>query len=151
MFRSETYYRRAAGEGATYIGLLLVVYDTIAGDLRRAGLAADRGDIAGRCEATNHALLLLGHLESWAESVEDVTLRTSLGQFYGYLRAQAVAFQASTSGDGFAELARLVEETRAVWQQKEMMQVRQAPQVGLGDVVGAAEEGEGRRRMNWSA
>lgn len=111
-----------AGEGATYIGLLLVVYDTLAEDLRRAGQAAERTDIQARCVATNHALLLLGHLESWTASLDDVTLQTSLLQFYGYLRAQAMCLQTASHPDGFYNLARLVGETRAVWQKRESQQ-----------------------------
>lgn len=151
MIRSETFYRQAAGEGATYIGLLLVVYDTLAGDLRRAGQAVEAGDIAGRCDATNHALLLLGHLESWAASLAEVELRESLGRFYAFLRSQAIALQAATVGAGFADLAGLVEETRAVWQQKEAslsavrLQARQLP------AAFEAEEQSSASRGSWSA
>lgn len=116
---SETLYRQMAGEGATYIGLLLVVYDTLAEDFRRAGQAVERGDISARCEATNHALLLLGHLESWTESLDDATLASSLLQFYGYLRSHALQLQTATDPAAFHELARLVGETRACWQKRE--------------------------------
>lgn len=152
MFSSGTYYRRAAGEGATYIGLVIVVYDTLAGDLRRAGEAAAHGEIGARCEATNHALLLLGHLESWAESLEEEALRASLGQFYGYLRAQTIALQVSARSEGFEELAALVEGTRAAWQHKEMMHTGRTVGAHVGGgtspVPDEAEEGA---RMSWSA
>lgn len=119
MPNSETLYRQMAGEGATYIGLLLVVYDTLAEDLRQAGQAADRGDIAARCNASNHALTLLGHVESWAASLDDATLTSSLLQFYGYLRSQTLHLQTAKGGTEFYELARLVGETRACWQKRE--------------------------------
>ena len=151
MVSSETFYRQTAGEGATYIGLLLVVYDTLAGDLRRAGEAVDRGDIAARCHATNHALLLLGHLESWAESLAEVELRTSLSHFYAYLRVQAIALQAAGRKDGFNELAGLVEETRAVWQRKEASGAVTASQIGGVARAFAAEEQESSARGSWSA
>ena len=112
-----------AGEGATYIGLLLVVYDTLAEDLRRAGQAVENADIQARCDATNHALLLLGHLESWTASLDDATLQASLLQFYRYLRVQAMLLQTATEPAGFYELARLVGETRATWQKRESQQM----------------------------
>lgn len=119
MQSSESFYRQIAGEGATYIGLLLVVYDTLAADLRRAGQAADRADIAARCEATNHAILLLGHLESWTDTLDDATLQASLRHFYGYIRTQTMLLQANPKAQPFFDLASLVGDTRAAWQQRE--------------------------------
>ena len=152
---SETLYRQMAGEGATYIGLLLVVYDTLAEDLRRAGQAVERVDIAARCDATNHALLLLGHLESWVTSLDDTTLRGSLVQFYSYLRAQAMLLQTASHAEGFYELARLVGETRAAWQTREAQQAavpRPTAAPALGTQHWAEEdEASGSARHSWSA
>ena len=58
-------YRQAAANGATQIGILLIAYDALAADLLLAAEAASTGDIGTRCSRSNHALLLLGHLESW--------------------------------------------------------------------------------------
>lgn len=125
MFRtSETLYRQAAAEGATYIGLLLVAYDTLAGDLRRAGAAVANKAIAARCDASNHALLLLGHLESWAAALEEPVLKGSLSQFYAYIRSQMLAHQADSHPQAFLDLASVVEQTRAVWQAKESQQTQ---------------------------
>ncbi len=149
---SETLYRQMAGEGATYIGLLLVVYDTLAEDLRRAGQAIERADIQTRCDATNHAFLLLGHLESWTASLDDASLGTSLLQFYGYLRGQAMLLQTDLHPDGFYELARLVGETRAVWQKRESQQtsLAQAP-ASPGQSRQWPEDDGASGRHSWSA
>ena len=146
---SETLYRQMAGEGATYIGLLLVVYDTLAADLRRAGQAIERGDIAARCDATNHALLLLGHLESWTASLDDATLQASLRQFYSYLRSQAMLLQTASNPAEFYELARLVGETRAAWQQRESRQLALAPTPVAAQHV--PDEDGSNLRHSWSA
>lgn len=152
MFSSESYYRRASAEGATYVGLLVVVYDTLAGDFRNAGAAAARGDIAGRCEATNHALLLLGHLESWVDSLDDAALQDSLRQFYSHLRSQAIALQVTTGSEGFEELARLVAETRATWQQKEARERQMRSEAGkIAPVMSYEETGEREPGQSWSA
>ncbi len=151
MVSKETFYRQAAGEGATYIGLLIVVYDTLAGDLRRAGGAAERGDIAARCDATNHALLLLGHLESWASALPELSLRESLGQFYSFVRIQALALQAAQDKRGFVDLAQLVEETRAVWQQKEASVTGEVRQLSSAPQTFASDEMESFPRASWSA
>ena len=149
---SETLYRQMAGDGATYIGLLLVVYDTLAEDFRRAGDAVERGDIPARCAATNHALLLLGHLESWTGSLDDAVLAASLLQFYGYLRAQALRLQVAKAPAEFFELARLVGETRACWQKRETHSASAAP-APSGNAVLQSWDGEemGGLRHSWSA
>lgn len=149
---SETLYRQMAGEGATYIGLLLVVYDTLAEDLRRAGQAVERGEITPRCDASNHALLLLGHLESWTVSLEDATLAASLLQFYGYLRAQTLRLQTATDAAEFYTLARLVGETRACWQQRESQLTPPAlPHAAPVAPQSWDQEDNGGVRHSWSA
>lgn len=149
---SETLYRQMAGEGATYIGLLLVVYDTLAEDLRRAAQAVERAEIQARCDATNHALLLLGHLESWTASLDDATLQASLLQFYGYLRAQAMLLQTATQAVGFYDLARLVGETRAAWQKRESQQASMAHTPATpAQSQGWMDDIGGGGRHSWSA
>ena len=153
MQSSETLYRRIAGEGATYIGLLLAVYDTLAADLRRAGQAVDRRDIAARCDATNHAFLLLGHLESWTDSLDDATLQASLRKFYTHLRIQALLLQANPQSEAFFELAQLVGETRAVWQRRETLD-RAAANATPSAAVGASHADdwpEQPLQQRWSA
>ena len=115
----EAAYRTASASGATHIGLLLLVYDALASDLSKAAEALTRGDIAWRCNLSNHALLLLGHLEQWCDVLDDGSLANSLRQFYGHLRQQLLTYQATGTPDDFRALAGLVLETRAVWQLKE--------------------------------
>lgn len=150
MQSSESFYRSIAGEGATYIGLLVVVYDTLAADLRRAGRAVHAGDIAGRCAATNHAFLLLGHLDSWAESMEDGQLAASLRDLYRHIRLQSTLLQANPQAQAFFDLADLVNGTRAAWQQREAQQMlsgtgSRSPAVGYGADLAA------NPRQSWSA
>ena len=148
--RSETLYRHAAAEGATYIGLVLVVYDALAEDLRRAGEAVNRNDIAARCNASNHALLLLGHLESWTGSIDDPTLQSSLTQFYAYVRAQTLTIQAQPQAERFHELARLIGETRAAWQQKETL-AKPVPGSLTTSPLPPRVDSEDTPRLSWSA
>ena len=150
---SESFYRQTAAEGATYIGLLIVVYDTLAGDLRRAGLAVKQNDIAVRCNASNHALLLLGHLESWAAALEEHSLADSLSRFYSHLRSQLLSLQSHAEPEALFALAELVEQTRATWQTKEI-QLMRATQL-TNDHAKATPESENQstlhQRVSWSA
>ena len=112
-------YRQVAAEGATYIGLLTVVLDSLAEDLRLAGLAAASRDIPARCAASNHAFLLLAHLESWATDLDEPALKASLLTFYSYVRSTLTTLQAHTTEQPFLDLAVHVTELRITWQTKE--------------------------------
>lgn len=149
--QSEALYRSAAAEGATFIGLLLVVYDALASDLQSAAHAARRNDIAARCNASNHALLLLAHLESWIPSLDDPALGESLTQFYAYLRAQTLAVQASAMPEAFEELARLVSETRAIWHRKEAASHPVAAPAPLSPRTPPPVDFDDTPRLSWSA
>lgn len=119
MTKSVRAYRNSATEGATHIDILLACYDTLAGDLRMAGNAAARGSLTARCRYSQHALLLIGHMESWVSLLDDSNLAASLVSFYGYLRAEILQLQVSSEIDKFMNLALVVCETRAVWQRKQ--------------------------------
>lgn len=142
-------YRTSSAEGATHIGLLLSVYDALAEDIALSGEAEQNADLPARCRHSQHALLLLGHLESWVPSLEDATLEQSLLCFYKYIRAELLRLQTVRSREGFVELAMRVCEARAAWQSKQA-QARSA----IGDAeVDCTEypDGGGDSRACWSA
>lgn len=112
-------YRTSSADGATHIGLLLSVYDSLVEDISLAGEAAQRADLGSRCRHSQHALLLLGHLEDWISLLDDVGLQQSLRTFYAYVRTEVLRLQATDCKGGFPELAMRVSETRAAWQKKE--------------------------------
>lgn len=111
-------YRSASLQHASHLDLLLAAYDALAQDLRLAGLAAETGSIAERCSRSNHALLLVGHLESWTAFLGDTALEANLAQFYTFVRNEVMKNQDTRAGDAFASLALRVCEVRAAWQQK---------------------------------
>ena len=118
-YQSEIAYRSAAANGATHIGLLMLVYDALAKDLLDAGHAINRGDVEARCEKSKHALVLLAHLESWIQLLDDPKLAASLHSFYGHLRTSVLGLQMDQNSDACERLAKRVCETRTTWQRKE--------------------------------
>ena len=129
MTSSVRAYRNSATEGATHIDILLACYDALAEDIRMAGNAAVKGDLATRCRYSQHALLLIGHLESWGSLLDDPNLAASLVSFYEYLRAEILQLQLSSELDKFMNLALVVCETRAAWQRKQSAELSR-PLVG---------------------
>ena len=149
---TTSFYRQIAAEGASYIGLLTVVLDSLAEDLRRAGVAASRHDITSRCIASNHAFLLLGHLESWAAEMEEPALKASLLSFYFYLRATLLKLQIETSEHGFRDLAMHVTQLRITWQKKEMEVLQSySSQKNVSHYPKPAEQASTRLPTTWSA
>ncbi len=117
--QSRSAYHFAAGAGATQAGLTQLVYTHLAQDLLHAAEAIRNGHIQVRCAASNHALMLLGHVESWSAELEDPGLAQSLRAFYTMLRICVLQSQTASDPLLLEESAQRVLEMRAVWQAKE--------------------------------
>jgi flagellar biosynthetic protein FliS len=115
----ELNYRRSAIEGASPIGLVIALYDTLWGDLRRAAEAMNNNDIETRCSELNHGFLVLGQLESWVAPENGGDLAASLTQFYRYLRAKMMEASIKQSPKTLEELMELILHVRSAWQQRD--------------------------------
>ena len=94
---TELSYRRTAVEGTSGFGLLIALYDTLAGNLSRAAEAQRKSDIQKRCKEINHALLVIAHLEDWVDREGGGELAEKLVRFYSRLRAKMIEAQAKQS------------------------------------------------------
>jgi flagellar biosynthetic protein FliS len=57
-------YQQLAARGASPVGLVVSLYDTILRDFRRAQAALIAGDVEQRVFELNHALTVIAHLQS---------------------------------------------------------------------------------------
>jgi len=112
-------YRTTAATGANGLGMLISLYDTLAGDLRRAAEAQRGNDIATRCHEANHALLVIGHLENWLAQGTSGELTARLASFYAKLRSDILKAQAAQSADLLEQRMSDVLEIRTFWQKLE--------------------------------
>ncbi|MDR3735821.1 MAG: flagellar export chaperone FliS [Acidobacteriaceae bacterium] len=112
-------YRRSAIQGASPIGLVIALYDTLSGDLRRAASAIRSHDIEKRCAELNHASAVLGQLEDWIDVKSDGRLAESLSAFYGYLRARMMEAALRQSDSLLDEQIDLILLVRAAWQERD--------------------------------
>jgi len=94
MSPTEMAYRKTALSGSGGFGLLIALYDTLAGDLRRAAEAESRNDIGMRCQKINHALTVIAYLEDWIDRGPGGELAQGLKAFYGSLRRKMIEAQA---------------------------------------------------------
>jgi flagellar protein FliS len=112
-------YRKTALGGASGFGLLIALYDTLAGDLRRAAEAERRNDLEARCAQLNHALLVIAHLEDWIHRGSGGELAEQLIAFYGSLRRKMIEAQAKRSAEILEQQMAQVLDIRAIWQRLE--------------------------------
>jgi flagellar protein FliS len=116
---TELAYRRTAVEGSSGFGLLIALYDTLAGNLRRAAEAQRNDDIQKRCQEANHALLVIGYLEDWIDREGGGELAQKLVAFYSNLRAKLILAQARGSADILEQEMSVILAIRGTWQDLE--------------------------------
>ena len=113
-------YRKTAAEGASGFGMLIALYDTLAGDLRRAADAERNNDIEKRCLEVNHALLVIAHLQDWVDEESGGELSRKLIGFYSSLSQKLIEAQARRSVEMLEQQMRLVLDIRETWQEMEL-------------------------------
>ncbi len=114
--QTELSYRKSAIEGASSIGLIIALFDTLAGDLRRAAAAIRKNDIEQRCKELDHASLVVGQLESWVDLEKGGDSAQTLGQFYGHLRSQMMEASVSQSAAVLDAQIEMILHVRSAWQ-----------------------------------
>ena len=117
MSTTEMSYRQSAIQGASPIGLMIALFDRLAGDLRRAAAALRKNDIETRCKELNHALLVLGQLQNWVDVKNGGESAQTLSRFYAYLRAKTLEASASKSVKILEMQIDMILLVRTSWQQ----------------------------------
>jgi flagellar secretion chaperone FliS len=153
--RTDLLYRTSAAQGASGIGVLIALYDTLAGNLRRAAQAERNDDIPQRTREVKHALLVIAHLEDWLERGDGGELADQLRAFYASLRQDLMQAQARRSAHLLEQQMAKVLELRELWQQLELRSVTAAPEI-LPPVhrqheLTQAPASTERRQLSWSA
>jgi len=114
---TELSYRKSSIEGASAIGLMIVLFDTLVGDLRRAASALRKNDIEARCKELNHATLVVGQLESWLDMKSGGEGAQNLSRFYAYLRAKMLEASVKKSASVLDAQVEMILHVRSAWQQ----------------------------------
>jgi flagellar biosynthetic protein FliS len=122
-------YRKTAVEGASGFGLLIALYDTLAGNLRRAAAAQRANDIETRCREAKHALLVLAYLEHGLHRGSGGALTQVLSRFYSALRRKLIEAQVNQSAETFEQEMAEVLRIREHWQKIELRNVASEPEV----------------------
>jgi flagellin-specific chaperone FliS len=154
MTPAELYYRKtAAASSSGGLGVLIGLYDTLAGDLRRMAEAERGDDLVRRCREANHALLVIGCLEDRVTKGSSGELADQLTAFYGSLRRNLVLAQAKRSPEMIEEQMAQVLKLREAWQAIELRAPAPEPESGTAaqKFAAAAPEQPEPRRLGWTA
>jgi flagellar secretion chaperone FliS len=109
-------YRKSAIGGASTVGLMIVLFDTLVGDFRRAAAALRKNDIETRCRELNHAALVLGQLEDWLDREKGGESAKTLSRFYALLRAKMLEAGATKSAKVLEAQIDTILHIRTAWQ-----------------------------------
>jgi|SRR5579871_2072838 len=112
-------YRSAAVAGASPVRLVILLYEQVIEDLRRAAAALQRGEIEERTRRLNHALLVLAHLESTLDKDQGGAVAAHLERFYRQVRASLVEAQARQSAEAIEKQVSLLMLVRDAWDEVE--------------------------------
>lgn len=112
-------YRHASALGATPIGQVVLLYDTILRDLFRALAAMQAGEVETRVLELNHALTVIAHLQSVLDFERGGEAATQLDRFYKVTRGLIMKANFQPSPAALEELINLYGGLREAWTQAE--------------------------------
>ena len=150
----ELAYRKTAAEGSSGFGLLIALYDTLAGNLGRAAEAQRHNDIQKRCLELNHALLVIGYLEDWVDHKSGGDLAQKLVTFYANLRAKLIEAQARQSAEILEQQMAVILSIRGTWQDLEARAFSALERQASSEIAnypGTLHSQDQRSASSWSA
>lgn len=126
---AELSYRRAAVENASAVGLVIILYDVLVRDLKRAMEAIHACDIDKRSAELKHALLVLQQLEGSLDMEKGGEAARNLSSFYSVVRCKIMEAQVKSSSEILDRQIELLLDVRKAWQQVDPGQTASAASV----------------------
>jgi len=112
-------YREADVRGATAVRLVVLLYEQIVRDLTQAAQAVEQNDIELRTRCINHAILVVGYLQSPLDFGKGGKVAKDLDQFYNVLRQSLMQVQFFPSKIGMSQLITDTLAVREAWTEVE--------------------------------
>ena len=133
-------YREAAVQGASPVGLVVLLYEQLLEDLRRAVKAIEQNDIELRTNKINHAIAVIGYLQDKLDMERGGSVAQNLERFYTYLRGRLMEAQFQQSKPILAQQIEELLELRDAWVAVERaQQPNSAPQPPASQPAPSAE------------
>jgi flagellar secretion chaperone FliS len=112
---SASAYQQSTALGASAVGQVVALYDTILRDFHRAIAAVEAGQIEHRVNAGNHALTVIGELQGVLDFERGGEAARRLQSFYKVTRAMTLEASVQSSREKFQELIAMFARLRAAW------------------------------------
>jgi flagellar protein FliS len=110
-------YQQASARGASPIGQVVSLYDTILRDFVRALAALQAGDVENRVLELNHALVVIAHLQNVLNHERGGEAAKQFEQFYEVTRGLIVKANIRATPESLEELINLYGGLRQAWYQ----------------------------------
>jgi flagellar biosynthetic protein FliS len=112
-------YQQSSAQGASPIGLVLSLYDTILRDFRRAGAAMNKGDVEMRVFELNHSLVVIAHLQSVLDFERGADSAKRFNSFYDITRGMVLSVNVDADRETLQKLIEMYSSMRQAWHQAE--------------------------------
>jgi len=112
-------YSQGNAHGASPLGLVVALYDTILRDLRRAGDAIAQGDVEKRTFELNHALRVIAELENVLDFERGSDAAPKLKNFYVVMRGMILDASIKNSREALHQLWEIFATVRKAWNEAE--------------------------------
>ena len=147
MTNARTTYRENEVRGASPVRLVVLLYEQLVQDLLEAMRALEQNDIALRTEHINHAILVIGHLQSALDFEKGERPARVLDTFYDTLRQNLVEAQFFPSKESLQRQITDLLSLRAAWLDVEQAETHPAPPAAPVGCTPATEAEVGR--VDW--
>jgi flagellar secretion chaperone FliS len=110
-------YRQLSVQGATPIGLIVMLYDGAISALQRANAAIEARDIEKKCAHLNRVLAIVAQLEGTLDFDRGGEVAQTLQQLYVHARARILQANIENSKEILTSLAQQFSTVREAWDQ----------------------------------
>jgi len=108
-------YREAAAQGASPVRLVICLYEQAIEDLHRALVALHHKDIGERTRSVNHAITVIGYLQSTLNMEHGGAVAKNLEHFYNVIRARLIDAQCMQSAAIVEQQISLLMQVHEAW------------------------------------
>lgn len=108
-------YRQFSVQGATPLGLVVMLYDGAIAAIRRAAVAIEMGDLQQKCTELNRALAIIAQLEGTLNFELGGEVARTLKALYVYSRSQMLQANIENSSSTLVSLIDKLATVREAW------------------------------------
>lgn len=149
MTNPRTAYRENDVRGATPVRLVVLLFEQMIQDLTQAAQAVEQNDIRLRTRQINHAILVIGHLQSRLDFDQGGKVAKDLEHFYNVLRQNLVQIQFFPSKVGIRQLITDLLTVREAWIEVERAEGPLVTTAARAVSSGAADPDCDPVRLDW--